>query len=188
MRLSKLRDNLEATIRNRKTTMADATTDELKDALTPLLGRIPSGVFILVAGDDADHQTGLLASWIQQASFEPPQVTVAVNKSRYLNDWIKPGSSVTLNQVRKQDPVLFKHFGRGFEPDVDAFAGVDSRPATNGLPLLPDAMLTLEGRVESSMDAGDHVIYLVTVTSGTAHQEVGDFDPFIHVRKNGFSY
>ena len=49
---------------------------ELKSKLTPVLGRIPSGVFILVGGDGAGRRTGLLTSWVQQASFEPPQVTV----------------------------------------------------------------------------------------------------------------
>ena len=162
--------------------------DELREQLTPLLGRVPSGVFILVAGNGDGQQTGMLASFVQQASFEPPQVTVAVNKSRYLNSWLSTGSPVTLNQVRKKDPALFRHFGKGFEPDVDAFEGVDSAPAANGLPQLPDAMVTLEGSVESRLEAGDHVIYLVTVTGGTAHQDPANFDPFVHVRKNGFNY
>jgi len=163
-------------------------TDELRETLAPLIGRIPSGVFILVAGDDEGKKTGLLASWIQQASFEPPQVTVAVNKARYLNDWLKPGSPVTLNQLRQKDPALFRHFGKGFEPDVDAFADIDSTDAGCGLPQLPDAMVTLEGKIETSMEAGDHVIYLVTITAGTAHQEVDAFEPFVHIRKNGYGY
>jgi len=165
-----------------------AISDELRDDLTPLLGRIPSGVFILVAGNDDGQKTGLLASWIQQASFEPPQVTVAVNKSRYLNEWIGSGSPVTVNQVRQNDPSLFKHFGKGFEPDVEAFEGIESTTGANGLPQLSDAMLTLEGQVESSMEAGDHVIYLVSITGGTAHQDAEEFAPFVHIRKNGFSY
>jgi len=168
--------------------MNQPASDTLKDKLTPLLGRIPSGVFILVAGNDAGQQTGMLASWVQQASFEPPQVTVAVNKARYLNEWLKTGSPVTLNQVREKDPALFRHFGKGFEPDVDAFDGIDSENADCGLPQLSDAMVTLEGRVESQMEAGDHVIYLVTLTSGKAHQNPEDFKPFVHIRKNGFGY
>ena len=62
---------------------------ELQSRLAPVLGRVPSGVFILVAGDGSGLRTGLLTSWVQQASFEPPQVTIAVNKSRYLIDWLK---------------------------------------------------------------------------------------------------
>lgn len=168
--------------------MESSSTDTLTETLGPLLGRIPSGVFILVAGNSDGQTTGMLTSWIQQASFEPPQVTVAVNKARYLKDWLEPGSPVTINQVRKQDPSLFKHFGKGFEPDADAFEGIDSEDAECGLPLLPDAMVTLEGRVESHLEAGDHVIYLVTLTSGKAHQDPAEFEPFVHVRKNGFNY
>ncbi len=96
---------------------------ETKDSIAPILGRVPSGVFILVAGDGGDQRTGLLASWIQQASFEPPQVTIAVNKSRYLNEWLSNGCSVTINQVAKGEGVLFKHFGKGFEPELRWWMG-----------------------------------------------------------------
>ena len=161
---------------------------DTKDGIAPILGRVPSGVFILVAGDGGNQRTGLLASWIQQASFEPPQVTVAVNKSRYLNEWLSDGCPVTINQVANGDGVLFKHFGKGFEPDADAFAGVETVDGNNGLPLLKAAMASMEGSISSQMDAGDHIIYLVAINDATAHQDASDFDPFVHVRKNGFSY
>ena len=163
-------------------------TPEQQSVFAPILGRIPSGVFILVASDGDSRKTGLVASWIQQASFEPPQVTVAVNKSRYLIDWLKIGSAVTLNQVQKGDSTLFKHFGKGFEPDAAAFEGVDTVLGDNGLPLLRAAMSSLEGTISGRMEAGDHVIFLVTLTNSIAHREIADFDPLVHVRKNGFSY
>lgn len=160
--------------------------EDVKEKIGPALGQVPSGVFILVAGDESGKKTGLLASWIQQASFEPPQVTVAVNKTRYLNDWLKAGSPVTLNQVAKGDNSLFKHYGKGFEPDQDAFVDVDSTAGENGLPLLTNAIASMEGRVVSQMEAGDHTIYLVDITSATALP--ADAAPFVHIRKNGFSY
>ncbi|MCA9061258.1 MAG: flavin reductase, partial [Planctomycetaceae bacterium] len=155
--------------------------------LAAAVGRIPSGVFILVAGNGAGATTGLLASWIQQASFSPPQVTVAVNQSRYLNEWLTDGSSVTLNQVAKGDNSLFRHFGKGFEPDADAFAGVEHVPASNGLPTLPIALSVLQGTVSGRMDAGDHVIYLIDVTDGMIQATDGS-EPYVHLRKNGLSY
>ena len=162
--------------------------EEQQSNIGPILGRVPSGVFILVAGNDAGQKTGMLASWVQQASFEPPQVTVAVNKSRYLNDWINDGSPVTLNQVAKGDGVLFKHFGKGFEPDEEAFEGVETEPSDSGLPLLKAAMASMVGTVRGSIESGDHVIYVVEITSATAHQSPDEFDPFVHIRKNGFNY
>lgn len=173
---------------NTRSEQETMTSEEKKNAIGPVLGKVPSGVFILVAGNGNGQQTGLLASWIQQASFEPPQVTVAVNKSRYLNDWLGEGSPVTINQVAKGDGILFKHFGKGFEPDQNAFDGVDTNDASNGLPLLNAAMASMEGKVVSKMEAGDHVIYLVDITDATAQQDPSKLDPFVHVRKNGFSY
>jgi flavin reductase (DIM6/NTAB) family NADH-FMN oxidoreductase RutF len=88
--------------------MSSSAPNPETEAIAQSLGRVPSGLFILVAGDGADRRTGLLASWLQQASFEPPQVTVAVNKSRYLNDWLKLDSPVSINQVPRNDPGLLK--------------------------------------------------------------------------------
>ncbi|HAV33144.1 MAG TPA: hypothetical protein DC058_22720 [Planctomycetaceae bacterium] len=156
--------------------------------LAQVLGRVPSGVFILaIAGPDG-QKTGLLASWVQQASFNPPQVTVAINKSRWFIDWLAPGTPLILNQVQKGDALLFRHFGKGFEPGSDAFAGVDSTPGQCGLPILQAAMAALEGTVTSLLDAGDHLICLVTLNAAHPVRNPAEFDPFIHVRKNGLSY
>ena len=111
-----------------------------------------------------------------------------MNKSRYLNDWLGEGSPVTFNQVSQDDKVLFRHFGKGFDPGVEAFEGVGTNAAANGLPQLTDAMATMEGKVVASMESGDHVIYLVEITDAVSHQQAEDFNPFVHVRKNGFSY
>lgn len=162
--------------------------EDVKGRIAPLLGRVPSGVFILVVGSSDGQQTGMLASWVQQASFEPPQVTVAVNRSRYINDWMQPGTLVTLNQVVKGDNTLFRQFGKGFEPGVDAFAGVETEVGTTGLPVLTAALGSLEGRVSKSMEAGDHVIYLVDILDARGFRDILSTEVFVHLRKNGFSY
>lgn len=161
---------------------------DLRSRIAPVLGRVPSGVYILVASDGNERRTGLLTSWVQQASFDPPQVTIAVNKSRYLIDWLKEGSPVTLNQVAKGDKTLFRQFSKGFDPDADAFQGLDVVPANNGLVALSSALSTMEGTVCGQMDAGDHRILLVTITDAVVHQDLSQTEGFVHVRKNGFGY
>lgn len=163
-------------------------TADSKAALAPVLGRVPSGVFIMVAGNEAGAATGLMASWVQQASFDPPQLTVAVNKARYLIGWLKEGAAVTINQIAKGDNSLFRHFSKGFAPDADAFTGLDTIVGENGLPTLRSAMSAMEGRVSGQMEAGDHIIYLITLTHAHTHREMSGVEPFVHVRKNGFSY
>ena len=104
--------------------MSDSTSDAANQAVGQVLGRIPSGVFILTAADAEGRETGMLASWVQQAGFEPPCITVGVNHDRYLNGWLEQNPYVALNLVGDGQFEWLKHFGKGFEPDEDAFSEI----------------------------------------------------------------
>ena len=162
--------------------------DATREAIAPVLGRTPSGIFILTATDGAGNETGMLASWVQQASFEPPMVTVAVNKKRYLNDWLQAAPRMALSQVGENQKKLLGHFGRGFEPGVAAFDGVPTAQGETGLPVLTEAMGYLEGRISHSQDAGDHTVYFLVVVAGGVSGSLTDDKPMVHIRKNGFNY
>lgn len=149
------------------------------------LGRIPSGLYILTAGRDG-RSTGMLASWVQQAGFEPLMLTVAVRRDRYVADWIAESGRFTLNQVAAGNKTLLKHFGRGFGPDEDAFAGVALRDADPSGPVLADAMAYLAAEVAGSIDGGDHRIFLARAVRGERLDP--EAEPMIHVRKSGLHY
>jgi flavin reductase (DIM6/NTAB) family NADH-FMN oxidoreductase RutF len=171
--------------------MADTPTTQpapLREAIGKVLGRTPSGVFILTCTDGAGRETGMLASWVQQAAFEPPMVSVAVNRKRYLHDWLSAAPRVTLNLLGESQGKFLKHFGRGFEPDEPAFEGVATSRTAGGLPVLSDALGHLEGLISSVTEAGDHRLYLIEITSAAAHDELATTKPMVHIRKNGFNY
>jgi flavin reductase (DIM6/NTAB) family NADH-FMN oxidoreductase RutF len=170
------------------TTEADSGTDEFKERVGPVLGRTPSGVFILTASNGEELETGMLASWVQQASFDPPLVTVAVNRKRYLNDWLDKHPYMVLNLVGESQTEFLKQFGRGFEPDAPAFEGFEIGRAKNGLPTLAGALGYLEGKVRSRVEAGDSWVYLVEITSAGASELLESSGPMVHIRKNGFGY
>ena len=107
--------------------MDESSSDALKDKLAPLLGRIPSGVFILVAGNDTGQQTGMLASWVQQAAFNPPSISVGVKKGRPIENLIDASGHFLVNLIGENSGPMFKHFGKGFEPGEPAFDGVACR-------------------------------------------------------------
>src|SRR5437763_1820902 len=88
------------------------------------LGRIPSGLYILTVRS-GDRATGMLASWVQQAGFDPPMLTVAVRRDREVADLIDATGRFTLSQLAKGSKSLIRHFGRGFAPDAAAFEGLD---------------------------------------------------------------
>lgn len=159
-----------------------------QETIGPVLGRIPSGISILIAGNGSGRETGMLASWVQQAAFEPPMVTVAVNRKRFLNDWLQTGSPVTVNLLSEDNGPFLKHFAKGFEPDAAAFEGLNITRASNGLPVLADAMGCLEGKVISRTEAGDHFVYVVEVANAVAGANADTAKPWVHIRKNGFNY
>src|SRR5262245_28425222 len=129
------------------------------------LGRIPSGIYILTTGCDG-QTTGMLASWVQQAGFDPLMVTVAVRRDRYIADWIAASRRFTLNQVAAGNKSLLKHFSRGFLPDENAFDGLALREATPTGPVLADAMAYLTAEIEAWIDGGDHRIFLAKAIKG----------------------
>ena len=154
------------------------------DALAAALGRIPSGLFVLTA-KEGDHETGMLASWVQQCSFDPPQVSVAVNKQRDILDWLAPGAVFALNIVPEGGKALVAHFGKGFARDEPAFTNLDVRRERETPPVLLASHAYLVCCVANRVDAGDHVLVIARVTDGAV---LHDGKPTVHVRKNGLRY
>ena len=130
----------------------------------------------------------MLASWVQQASFDPPAVTVAVNRKRYLNDWLRAAPAVVLNLIGETQKQFLSQFGRGFDPGQPAFNGVTVSRSPAGLPVLADALGWLEGTVGEPIDAGDHLIYVLRITAAGRGPNLPSEEPWVHIRRNGFGY
>ena len=158
------------------------------DSIAPVLGRIPSGVFILTAKHGDGRETGTLVSWVQQASFSPPMVTVAVNRKRYLKDWLTESTGIVLNLVGDHQKQFLKHFGAGFGPDEPAFEGVSIARTPAGLPILAEAFGALEGIIRGQIETGDHVVYAVEIVAAGQGPAFSESKPMVHVRKNGYNY
>lgn len=162
--------------------------DSSLDQIASVLGRTPSGVFILTAKHVDGRETGALVSWVQQASFAPPMVTVAVNQKRFLHDWFRESPSVVLNLVGESQKFFLKQFGAGFGPDEPAFDGMTIKHTEAGVPILTDALGYLAGVVKSQLETGDHVIYAVEITAAGLGPDFDSGKPMVHIRKNGFNY
>ena len=85
--------------------MSEDRDSMIRDRIAPVLGRIPSGLFIVTAGDGRGRETAMLGSWVQQASFDPPMITVAVNRQRWINDWLaeRPQLAVSILATSRPD-------------------------------------------------------------------------------------
>lgn len=153
-------------------------------SLEHVLGQIPSGIFILSVGT-GDRATGMLASWIQQAGFKPPSITIAVQRDRYVCDWLTEGRPFVVNLLGDGQKEYLAHFGRGFKPEEPAFNGLSITYCARGVPILTDALGHLECERQNHIDSGDHRIFLAKVVRGRLAE---DGNPMVHIRKSGAHY
>ncbi len=160
-------------------------TDPAKLSIGKALGRVPSGVFILTAMHNG-RTAAMLASWVQQAGFDPPAVSIAIAKDRSIAELIRRGGRLALSIVSKEDTTLMKRYARGVKDDEDPFAGVQTMSAPSGLPVLADSLGFLDCRLIRTFDfGGDHEIFVAEVVAGDLLQEG---QAFAHQRGNGFHY
>ena len=160
-------------------------SDAAQHPLMGILGKVPSGIYILAA-KSGDDETGMLASWVMQAGFEPPMLTVAVKQGRYLADWLTAGNPFALNVVAEEGKHLLSHFGRGFELGQPAFEGIATeRHAAGPLFLTEGVVGYLICEPKAHTESGDHRIFVAEVIDG---QSMSEARPMTHIRKTGSGY
>jgi flavin reductase (DIM6/NTAB) family NADH-FMN oxidoreductase RutF len=162
-------------------------SDEFKHTVGKAIGRIPSGVFILTATSaDGRDATAMMASWVQQASFDPPALSVAVAKGRPIGDMIRAAKKFSLSVIPDGDTTLMKRYARGVKPGEDAFAGVETLTTPLGIPALKASIAWLDCEVMESVDFGaDHDLFIAEITGG---QLLHPGHAFVHQRGSGFHY
>ena len=166
-----------------------AAMKSLDGDLDKALGRLSGGLYVVTArqGEGESLRSGaMVASWVSQASFEPPGLTVAVAKDRAIEALMQVGDRFVLNVLREDNhQELLRHFLRRFPPGADRFAGVATLDGVAvGGPVLGDALAFLGCRVAQRLEGPDHwIIYAVveegnvadtTSTTAVHHRKVGN--------------
>lgn len=150
------------------------------------LGRIPSGLFVITwRAGEADRV--MLASWVMQAGFEPPLVSLAIGTSRDLLAAVRGGASFVVNVLAESQRSLLARFGKPIADGDDPFAGLAVERTTGGVATLTDAPAWLACHMvgETSVAGADHVVVLARVD---AARGTPDTPPLVHLRRNGFKY
>jgi flavorubredoxin/flavin reductase (DIM6/NTAB) family NADH-FMN oxidoreductase RutF len=150
------------------------------------VGRIVNSLCVVTA-KQGEISSAMLASWVVQASFNPPGLTIAVAKERAVETLTHTGNQFVLNILQEGNHLgLMKHFLKPFSPAQDRFAGVDYTEAENGNPILNDALAYLECSVQNRLESGDHWLVYATVEKGKVLNQDGV--TAVHHRKSGSHY
>ncbi len=110
-----------------------------------------------------DYVAAGTVSWLMQSSFEPPMVTVAIQKDSDLNETIGRSKAFAVNILGKEDQPLINDFAGDSEIDK---THINGHKYLNGMktdcPILEKRGLGyLECEVEEIVDTqGDHVLFI----------------------------
>jgi flavin reductase (DIM6/NTAB) family NADH-FMN oxidoreductase RutF len=159
--------------------MVDAVTAE-----APAVGKIPSGLFIITTLHEG-RKEGFLGSWVQQASFSPLLIGIALKPGRACHAAIKAHGRFCVNVVGQNNGGLMKPFWTVKE-GVDPFAGLDHFVTDRGNVVMRNALAYMECEARSFAMPGDHEIVFAEVVQNALIQP--EDKPLTHVRKSGLGY
>ncbi len=164
-----------------------AAMKSLDGDLDKALGRLSGGLYIVTARQ-GERSSAMVASWVSQASFNPPGLSIAVAKDRAIEALMQVGDRFVLNILRDDNhQELLRHFLKRFPPGADRFAGVSTLDGVSaGGPVLGDALAYLGCRVAQRMEGPDHWIIYAEVEEGTVADS--EATTAVHHRKVGNHY
>jgi flavin reductase (DIM6/NTAB) family NADH-FMN oxidoreductase RutF len=129
-----------------------------------IMSAFPTGVAIVTAG--TAEPKGLTLSAFSPVSLDPPLVLVCIDKTSNTLPAIQSGGGFTVNLLRAGREELAQRFASKAE---DKFAGLRwERPAIEeaGPILVDDTVAHVCCKVYSSLEAGDHWIFVGSVDAG----------------------
>ncbi len=172
--------------RKSDTGMITSKTDPKLQAL----GRVVGSLCVLTAskGKHENNIKGaMLASWVSQASFSPPGLSIAVAKDRSVESLLQIGDSFALNILSEKDfKKPLKQFTKPFAPGEDRFEGLNIELTPNEQVIIPESLAWLDASVKERMECGDHWVIYAEVLHGNILKT--DSLTAVHHRKTGANY
>ncbi|KAF0652793.1 flavoprotein [Cyanobium sp. Copco_Reservoir_LC18] len=134
------------------------------------LGRVVGSLCVLTVrrGSGSGALEGAqLVSWVSQAGFHPPAISLSVGQDLPLAETLPVGETFALNMLQAgSENRLAKPFLRPIPPAPAAMADLAPKAGPQGQPLLADALAWLEARVSQRVACGDHWLLVAEVLSG----------------------
>ena len=128
----------------------------------------PSWIFQLVTSDRDGNPNAMPASWCTFCSGDPIMMAVSVASQRYTHKLMEETDDFVLAFPNKDQKEAVYYCGRSSGKDVDKFdeTNLETLPATEvNSPLIKDSVACFECKKVSSMDAGDHTLFVGEVVA-----------------------
>ncbi|BAZ45756.1 flavoprotein [Chondrocystis sp. NIES-4102] len=149
-------------------TPRQGVTETQIDRTEQAVGRVVGSLCVLTTNHDNQH-SGVLTSWVSQATFNPPGIMMAVGADQNSDLIRNPGDKLVLNILDEG-----KNVRRNFSYQSNqAFENVTTKPANNGCLIIEEALAYLECTVASRIDSGDRTLIYAVVDQGEVLENHG---------------
>ncbi|HEX4413209.1 MAG TPA: flavin reductase family protein [Lacipirellulaceae bacterium] len=119
-----------------------------------------------------ERSSGLIATYVSRVSLVPalPRVTIALAKHHFTHELIEASSAFAMHLITEEQIDWVWRFGISTGRNGDKLAGLKTTTGASGSPILVDALVSLDCRVEARLDTGDRTIYLAEVLDARAER------------------
>lgn len=133
-----------------------------------VLGVYPTGVCVVAALDETGQPVGMVVGTFTSVSLDPPMVGFLPDKKSASWPLIERAGKFCVNVLASDQRDLCRQVAtRG----PDKFGAVDYAVSDRNLPVLANAIATIECAIHSVNEAGDHWFVLGNVLAMDVHRE-----------------
>lgn len=126
---------------------------------------IPYGIYVLTTRGNS-QPVGMIVSWVSQVSYSPPLLMVALRRNRPAIPAIQQKGVFSLSLMKKGQGALISRFK---EPDFQpGFSELLASTGPDMPPFLKGALASWRCRLFSTVEAGDHILFIGEVQSVSA--------------------
>ena len=141
------------------------------------------GLYVVGVSDGTDANV-FTANWLTQVSFDPPLLALSVENGCRSHGIIERGRKFAVSVLETGRRDLAGDLGRHSTEDSDKLSKVAHSFASNGCPVLDEALGYVACEVESGTPAGDSTVYVARVVEAVA---LRDGEP-LTMREAGFRH
>jgi flavin reductase ActVB len=131
-----------------------------KEIFKRAMSCFPSGVTVITTTDGDGRDWGFTANAFSSLSLDPPLVLVCLSKKADCCSAFLSASKFGVNILRREHESLAKRFAT---KGKNKFAGGEFCKGRLGVPILPDAIATVECTMDTLVPGGDHTILIGAV-------------------------
>ena len=125
----------------------------------------------MTAEDKDGRISAATVNWVTQASFKPPLVAVGVKADSQIHDIIKTAGNFALNVLGNGQQGTAYSFFKPAERDGQKISGEPFRAGSTGAPVLENTPAFVECRLVTTVEEGDHSIFVGKVVDAGVTQE-----------------